>query len=793
MHTPGPAPDRSRGRRIVGVVGVIGAIGVIYAVAVGAFVMWRSPGSSPNQQTAVLFAVGDLGGAQSADTAALATMLAKHRIDALALLGNLAPPDGSTTAWDEAYQPVFGGFDRAVRPTPGDIEYLTKDAAAYFAHFAKHGVNFPQAPYYAYTLGSWRIYSLNSEIGQGNPGSDMYEWLRHDLTTIGAPCIAAYWHSPVRTAGPGEADAGSMGRIESLLAAEGADIIITGHDPNYQRWTAPDGVTSFVVGTGGATLAAPTRQDPDLAASSASSAAALELDLHPSDADFQLVTAGGAVVDSGSIGCRGRPSAELPRPATPTGLAASPASAGVGLTWTPVTGDPAPIGYLVYRGSEIIGFSTEPNFVDTTLPPGASVLYSVRAVAASGARSTPSDTVHSGGSTPGYTDYTWALQDANPAAPTEDKPQSKLWLNAGSWWGILYGTDPLEPTRSAYFIQRFDQQAQAWVNTGVEVDDRNRSHADALWDQDAGKLYIASTIRSGGAKLYRYSFDAGAYSLDAGFPVRLTEDGSESMTIAKDSTGTLWVTMTQLVDGTGACSTGEACVVRVMHSTDADWHWSTPYQVPVPEAVVNPDDISAVLSYGGNAIGVAWSNQLTGAFYFATHRDGTSDRAWSTAKLEVAPRGSDDHLNVKADSAGRVYLIGKTSLNDPANASPRSPLMVLWQRSPDGTWRDSTVWTVADDVTRPQVVVDEKAGRVFAIAAQPGSGGSIYVKSASISDLAFGSGLGTVLLSSGEMNNPTTTKQAVSLQDGILVLASDTHTHTYWHSVITSTLLGEGG
>jgi hypothetical protein len=162
-------------------------------------------------------------------------------------------------------------------------------------------------------------------------------------------------------------------------------------------------------------------------------------------------------------------------------------------------------------------------------------------------------------------------------------------------------------------------------------------------------------------------------------------------------------------------------------------------------------------------------------------------------KLEVAPRGADDHLNVKADSAGRVYLIGKTSLNDPANASPRLPLMVLWQRSVDGTWRDSTVWTVADDVTRPQIVVDEKAGRVVAIAAQPGSGGSVYAKSASLSDLAFPSGLGTVLLSSGEMNNPTTTKQTVSLADGILVLASDTRTHTYWHAIITPALLGVGG
>jgi hypothetical protein len=783
-------PSRSRGRRIAVLVAVIG---VVYAIAMGAFVLWRAPGVIPNQQSVVLFAVGNLGDAGSAQTGALARLLTQHRMDALALLGDLAPPDGSASAWQASYDPVFGAFDRSVRPTPGAVEYGTKDASGYFSYFSKRSGTFTGAPYYAFTLGSWRIYSLNSQIGQGNPGSDMYEWLRRDLTTTTEPCVAAFWYAPVQTAGPGAADAGQMSHIYTLLAAEGADIVLSGHDENYQRWAPVGGITSFVVGTGGAGLAAPTNKDASLAATSSASAGALELDLHPGSADYQYLNTAGTAVDSGSLRCHGRPTAALPRPAAPTGLKAAPSAKGVGLTWTAATGEPAPIGYLVYRGSDPIGFTVAPSFVDTTLPPGASVLYSVRSVAPSGARSTPSDAAHSGGGVPGYTDYTWALQDANPAAPTQDKPQSKLWYNDGSWWGILYGNDPAQPVRSAFFIQRFDASAQAWINTGVEVDDRNRSHADALWDTPTKTLYVASTIRSGGAKLYRYSYANGAYTLDSGFPVRLTNDGSESMTIAKDSTGTLWVTMTQLADGNGACAPAQPCVVRVMHSTDADWNWTQPYQLPLDGVVVDPDDISAVLSYGGKYVGVAWSNQLRGAFLFATHVDGASDKSWKVETIEVAPRGSDDHLNLKTDSAGNVYLIGKTSLNDPANASPKLPLMVLWVRSANDTWRSSTVWTVADDMTRPQVVVDEQAGRVYAIAAHPAYGGSVYVKSASISDLVFPSGLGTVLLASGEMNNPTTTKQTVSLRQGILVLASDTKTHTYWHNIITPALMGGGG
>ena len=472
------------------------------------------------------------------------------------------------------------------------------------------------------------------------------------------------------------------------------------HDANYQRWAPIDGITSFVVGTGGSTLAGPTRADDRLAFSSAAATGALQLELRNGSADFQYLTSTGAVLDSGSIQCHGRPTADLPRPAVPTGLAAVPGPNGIELSWMPVDGDPAPIGYLIYRGSDLVGFSTQPTYLDTTLTAGASVLYAVRSVAATGARSLPSDSAHSGGGVPGYTDYTWAVQDANPAAPTADKPQSKLWWNDGTWWGILYASDPTNPNHLAYFIQRFDAPAEAWVNTGVEVDKRNRSHADALWDATSQNLYVVSTIHSGSIKFYRFSYDNGVYALDDGFPVRLSENGSESATIAKDSIGTLWVTMTQLPDGSGPCEVGADCVVKVMHSTDAEYHWAPSVTLATDGTTVNPDDISAVVAYGGQYVGIAWSNQDEGAFYFATHADGAPDAAWTTDRLEIAPRGSDDHLNVKADGAGRVYMIGKTSLNDPANASPDSPLMVVWVRERDGTWREATAWTVRDDVTR---------------------------------------------------------------------------------------------
>ncbi len=786
--------DRSRLGRLFGSRGtqigiLVAALALVYAVVIGVFVLDGSPDVAGGAETAVVLAVGNLAPRGTDASDELSRLLSERRFDALALLGDLAPPDGSAAAWDGDYGPAYGSFDGSARPTPGEVEYASGDADAYFTYFGRRAGSYASQPYYAFSLAGWRIYSLNSEIGEGDPGSGMYEWLRRDLAGTDAACIAAFWHRPTYTIGPSAADVGHMEPIFQLLSAWQADLVLAGHDGNYQRWAPIDGITSFVVGTGGAAPASPTRSDGGVEASSSTSTGLLQLELGSGSATYRYLNGSGDVSDSGRIACHGRRTSDLPRPASPTGLASSPGDSGVELTWDAATGDPAPVGYLVYRGSDLLSFTRETRYVDDTLPPGASVLYAVRSVTATGARSPLSDAVHSGGGSPGYTDHVWSPPEENPSSPTADKPQSKLWFNDGSWWGILWGVDPARASHSAYFIHRFDAAGQTWRNTGVETDERNRSRADALWVDERQKLYLVSTIDSGAIKLYRYSYEAGAYAADDGYPVRLTETGSESATIAMDGAGRLWVTMTQLPDGTGPCQAGQGCVVKVMHSTDADYRWSTPAALPVPSAAVAPDDISAVAAFGPGKIAVVWSDQVESAFLVAVHADADPDTGWSVERLELAPRGSDDHLNVKADSTGRLYFIGKTSFNDPANAAADSALIVVWVRDPDGTWRSGTAWTVGDDVTRAQIVIDEAASRVYAVAAQPGTGGNIYIKSASIADLDFGTGLGTILLAGGHMNNPTLTKQTVSLSDSFPVLASDSTTHTYWHNVVTPELL----
>ncbi len=772
------------GRRTVLVALAAIAVLLVYGAVIVVLLLNRPQSVSIGSADAVVFAVGDLAGGSDGGNA-VAAMLSRHNFDALLTLGDHTSETGSAEEFDSLYEPTYGAFDERVRPTPGDLDYVTPDAAGYFDYFQRRSPTFTGDPYYAFTLGGWRIYSLNSEIGEGQPGSGMYEWLSNELEEHPAACVLAYWHRPTFTVGREDSDEGGMALIWSLLGAHGADVVLAGHDRNYQRWEPIQGITSFVVGTGGRSRSPITRDDDRLVTADDGQDGALELALSAAGASYKFRAADDEVLDSGDISCS-EPVAGNP-PAPPTALRAERPEGGVEhLAWDPPADTTGIIGYDILRGDELIAFTAETSFDDASLPEDASVLYSVRAVSEAGLRSAPTPPVHSSGAALGFSDEVWSAIDQNPASPTRDKPQSKLWMADGTWWGILYTDGVADNLASGYYIYRFDAAAQAWSNTGTATDERDRSHADVLWDEASERLYVVSAIDSGAIKLYRYDYADGAYVLDPGFPVRLAENGAESATIDIDSDGVLWVALTQAADGSGLCVTGVACVVNVMHSTTADYRWSTPFVLPAGGSEVTPDDIAAVVAYGGR-IGIAWANQVDHSVQFATHVDGDPDTTWTAETLVVGPHESDDHLNVKADAAGRVYLVFKTSQNGPLNAPADAPLVAVWVRDVDGTWRSATAWTVADDVTRPQILVDPDLGQLAVVAAAPSAGGAIYVKTSAIDSLAFEPGIGQPLLLGAALNNVTTTKQPVDLTTGGLVLAGDTATHLYWHAMVTVT------
>src|SRR4051812_15824876 len=379
---------------------------------------------------------------------------------------------------------------------------------------------------------------------------------------------------------------------------------------------------------------------------------------------------------------------------------------------------------------------------------------------------------------------------ARPASA--DKPESKLWYAHGRWWAVMWDTNSAD-----WHIFRLARSAHRWVDTGVLVDKRSGTLADALYQPAVGKLYVASHVVTKGialagnpARLMRYSYVGGAWRLDAGFPTKITSYSSESMTIDKDSAGNVWATWTQVAAGR---THGAVYVARGSKGGAA---WGKPFLVPAADRGGNrprPDDISTVVSFG-NRIGVLWGNQTTAAFYWSVHRDGESNATWTRGVALKSPAIADDHLNIKSlqsDGTGRVYAALRTNLND-VSSKKSLPQVILATYSPGAGWRSRTVWEIGDCVTRPTVVLNRSTQRVYVMATAPETGckyagerGVIVQKSASLANPSFTSGRGRIIMKDADspaLSNVTASKQSVTSTSGLVTLATNKTTKRYWFS-----------
>src|SRR3954463_5285005 len=97
---------------------------------------------------------------------------------------------------------------------------------------------------------------------------------------------------------------------------------------------------------------------------------------------------------------------------------------------------------------------------------------------------------HSAAVEVGYRDFSYST---SITAPTGQKPESKLWYNDGTWWGVLWNAN-VSPRRLEIF--RFNlstQTTNAWTPTGTVVDSRRNSEADVLWS--GGKPYVLTPMK----------------------------------------------------------------------------------------------------------------------------------------------------------------------------------------------------------------------------------------------------------------------------------------------------------
>ena len=223
------------------------------------------PGRPPGPPSGkVIVAVGDIASCSSTADEATARLVGGMEGATVLTLGDEAYPEGTAEEFEECYKPSWGRFEDRTRPVPGNHEYHTTDAKGYFGYFSDAAGERGKG-YYSYDLGQWHIVALNSnceEVGCG-ASSPQLRWLKADLAKHAKRCTLAYFHYPLFSSGKYRPGVREVKPLWEVLYAADADVVLNGHDHNYQRFAPQDpdgkadpqrGIREFVVGTGGRSL-----------------------------------------------------------------------------------------------------------------------------------------------------------------------------------------------------------------------------------------------------------------------------------------------------------------------------------------------------------------------------------------------------------------------------------------------------------------------------------------------------------------------------------------------------------
>lgn len=176
--------------------------------------------------------------------------------------GDNAYNSGTLSEYNSRYAPTWGRFKALTSPSPGNHDYSTTGAKGYFDYFNGSGNQTGPAGdrskgYYSWDVGDWHFIALNTMSG-GTVAQTQIDWLKSDLAANTKPCTAAYFHHPLLSRGSYSGYSQVKPFWDALYAAK-ADLVLVGHDHNYQRYgkmnpdkaAASDGIRQVLVGTGG--------------------------------------------------------------------------------------------------------------------------------------------------------------------------------------------------------------------------------------------------------------------------------------------------------------------------------------------------------------------------------------------------------------------------------------------------------------------------------------------------------------------------------------------------------------
>jgi hypothetical protein len=299
-----PVGHRPRRAIVIAVAAAVLAVAAIVSFYVG----------RPAQAASVVMVgAGDIANCSTATDEATAKLL-DGISGTVFTLGDNAYNSGTSTEFANCYKPTWGRHIARTKPSVGNHEYLTSGASGYFGYFGTAAGESGKG-YYSYDLGDWHVIVLNSNCSKVTcaTGSPQEQWLRTDLAAHPNKCTMAYFHAPLYSSGSEHGNSTYVRPFWKALYAADADVVITGHDHDYERFAPQDpygafdsarGIREFVVGTGGTYLRPFGTIKPNSISRNSLTHGVLKLTLHATGYDWKFVpVAGKTFTDSGSTAC----------------------------------------------------------------------------------------------------------------------------------------------------------------------------------------------------------------------------------------------------------------------------------------------------------------------------------------------------------------------------------------------------------------------------------------------------------------------------------------------------------
>jgi hypothetical protein len=259
----------------------------------------------------ILAGAGDIATCSSSADEATATLLDTIQ-GTVFTAGDNVYPDGTAADFANCYDPSWGRHKARTRPAVGDHEYHVAGATPYFDYFGP-AAGVPAKGYYSYNLGAWHVIVLNSNCMEVDcrAGSAQEQWLRADLAAHPTTCAIAISHHPRFSSGRHGSSLKQHPLWQALYEA-GVDVVISGHDHNYERFARQNadgladskGIRAFVVGTGGAGLRPMGTPIANSVVRNSSTHGVLKMTLYPTSYDWEFVpVSGGTFRDHGTSSC----------------------------------------------------------------------------------------------------------------------------------------------------------------------------------------------------------------------------------------------------------------------------------------------------------------------------------------------------------------------------------------------------------------------------------------------------------------------------------------------------------